>query len=374
MNNQFNSPQTVLSENVFSEYFNAYEESNQFKRLKTKFTPLPYFKKYKSLRQVSLVSSYLFNLFSGLTASTLVFFFVACLSHSWIIAGIVTASFLFLLELSKRKINSLFFRDWLQYRKISLGLLSVLLLLVSLSVSFSYFGSKKLVTEFTPPPVLLNTDSTTGNIQKQIAAIDTQIQAARQTKWKGTTTTKSQNTINNLTAQKTDLLSDKIRRETRADAANDTTTARHNERKKMKAEYFAMVTLLLELLFLLSAFYPEYYDYRSFIEYSQIMNITNKTNANFAYTMDNKQSQIIEPPHDDKITKSQKAKELQKPITRTNTSQDAILKAMKHVKGRIASAKHRIRNKIGRLDTSQKNVEKHTAELQQLETLLNKGI
>ena len=361
----------LASNNLFAEQYEAFQGSALFQKLQRKFTPLPYYKKYVVLKWLALAASYLFNIFSALTASTLVYFFVLSLSGTWIIASFITLAFIIIIEIAKRKTNGVFFKDLLQFKKFSFPLLAMVLLLLCISVSFSYYGSKKLVKEFSAPPILIVNDSLTSPISNQIAEIDKQINAARKTTWSGTTTRTSQRTIETLSKQKLALQERLLIIENKTDKKNSYLQGQHASSTLLKSEYFALITLLLELIFILTAFYLEYYDYRSFAEFSKVVilqnqqgDITNKTNANFAYTKPKPKLQNGE-------NGNHKSKRDQKVIVIDNTSKSAIEKAIKQVKGRIASARHRLINNIGRPETSERNIEKFTKELEELKTILN---
>jgi hypothetical protein len=185
-----------------------------------------------------------------------------------------------------------------------------------------------------------------------------------------------------LTKQKAALLAQWLNIENRTATKNETTAAVHLQKTTLDAEHFAAVTLLLELLFLLCAFYLEYFDFRSYTEFAGRSNIATNDNVNFAYTKPGKGLQAMKPATDNG-TKATDNKPFKAPENDPNgkplnghslslnaTSIDAVQKAIKHVKGRIASAAHRLRNGIGQPETSRRNIEYHTAELRELEALL----
>lgn len=194
---------------------------------------------------------------------------------------------------------------------------------------------------------------------------------------------RSQRSAESLTKQKETLLAQWLSIENRTATKNETTAAEHLQRTSLNAEHFAAVTLLLELLFLLCAYYLEYFDFRSFTEFAGRAGIAIDDNTNFAYTKPGGPSQPTKPATGDGKPDGENATgrtpEIApngKPLNGhslnfTDTSKDAIHKAIKHVKGRIASAAHRLRNGIGRPETSRANIEHHTAELRELEALLS---
>ena len=375
---------TLHTSDVYAEHFNAFQESQFFQQLERKFQPLPYYLKFRPLQRIALFTSFLFNAFSALTASTLVFFFVESMTGHRGAAAAVTVCALVVLEVSKRKTGSLFFKDWLQFRKASAGLAALVVLLAALSVSSSYFGAKQLVTQFTPPPALEDASAAAAPIRDQLAEIDRQIEKHLSNKNdRGEVYVRSQRSAESLTKQKETLLAQWLTIENRTPEKNETTAAEHLQQTSLNAEHFAAVTLLLELLFLLCAYYLEYFDFRSFTEFAGRAEITNDNNVNFAYTKPGRPSPPTKPATvnetPDGGNATGKAPEIApngKPLNGQTihlnaTSEDAIQKAIKHVKGRIASAAHRLRNGIGRPETSKANIEHHTAELRELEAMLS---
>jgi hypothetical protein len=262
----------LATNNVFSEAFDHFTDTALYSRLVEKFKPKPYYIKFKPLRVIALVASYLFNVFSGVTASVLVFFFAYGLTGSTIAAGIITTAFLAVLEITKRRTFGVLFRDAMQYRKASPGLIALALFALTisgLSITSSYFGADRTIREFTADPQLVNADTITAPIRAELAEIDQQITDARNTKWMGTTTRTSQQAIKNLTEQKAALVARLVEIESRADRRNDQLEQEHQARTEITAGHFAAVTLFLELLFILCAFYLEFYDYRSLAEFAE---------------------------------------------------------------------------------------------------------
>lgn len=261
------SKATFHTENPHSTHFTKFENTRLMDRLAKKFTPKPYWKNYALIRGVVLVSSYLFNVLSAATAAILVFFFLRALVGSDVLAGGITAAALVALELVKRETGTRFFSDFLQFRKMSAGLAAVVVLMMGLSTTASYFGAKRAVTEFTPPPATIRGDSITAPLMAQVTAADEQMKAAAQMKKKGVVTASAQRTIERLSRQKETALAEIARQQKRADDHNDTATTEHGLATKINANGFAAITLTSELLLLLCLFYLQFYDYRSFVEH-----------------------------------------------------------------------------------------------------------
>lgn len=239
------------TEDVFEDSYKEFQETSLFDRLDDKFKPVPYYKKYRPLRWIALISSYLFNVFSGLTSSLLVYYFAYELTNQWIIASFITTAFIVILETSKRKTSSIFFKDVIQYRKINVFLLGFGLLLTGLSISCSYFGSKRIVKELSEPP-LIDIVQELKPLRDELIQLDTQIVQARETRWLGTTTSASQKAIVTLTEQKATIQSQLFKREADLESQNEVILRTHQTTTRINANHFALVTLLLELLFVMT--------------------------------------------------------------------------------------------------------------------------
>lgn len=258
---------TFPTTNPHAEHFSEFQNTRLFDRLQQKFTPKPYWKQYQILRIVVLAASYLFNALSAATAAALVYFFLFGMIGNALASGVLTAALLAVLEIAKRETTGRLFNGILQFSKFSAGLASAVVVLAALSVTSSYFGAQRLVVEFTPPAQQINVDSLTTPLREQIALIDRQTADARKQTWKGKTTAAAQRTIERLTRQKETALAELVRQQQRIDAKNDTTEHIHQETTTANAAKFAAFTLVCEILFILAAFYLEYYDYRSYAEH-----------------------------------------------------------------------------------------------------------
>jgi len=195
---------------IFVESYDKFQKSKLYERLDKKFTVKPYYEKYSGARKLSFIASYAFNVLSAITASSAVY------------------------------------------------------------IGFSYHGSKKMIFELADPPLMVDEISYTENYRREIAQIDEQIESARGTTYKGTTTRTSQATIDKLTTQRKQLM-DRIF-EVENDIRQENKTARQGyiTDTQDQAYVFALFTLLFELLFLFCLGYLEYYDFRSIGEFTLV--------------------------------------------------------------------------------------------------------
>jgi len=333
----------MLNNNLFNQEFESFKETNYFKLLDGKYKPIPYYKKYKMIQRITFVASYLFNFLSAFTASSLVYFFILSIAHIEQVALAAALLFVVLLEMMKRKLSSLIYKEFLMTRRKFLFPTTILLILSIMSISSSYYGSKKIVVEYSDAPELVQKD--VSNLEKQIALLDIQIDEARDTKWKGTTTPVSQETINSLSIQKEKLLSELIRNSEQTDNSNHNLITNHVQMVQKSASYFALVTLLLELLFLISTYYLEYYDYRSYLEF-------------------------LRPIVDDRREQEPDIKE--EPYTE-NIDPSILIAAIKNAKANLAAYQSKLRKGSGTIKANQKGIKRWEARLRELEDLLPKN-
>jgi hypothetical protein len=345
----------------FQEAFEDFQQSALFDRLQKKFMPLPYYKKFKPLRLVALIASYAFNIFSAVTAATLVFFFTLKVTQSVFFSGAITVIFIVLLEITKRITAGHLFKNKLQFGKIYLHSFLMVAILICLSVLFSFYGSQKAVHTFTPPPDLILLDTLTAYQTNQIVLLDEQIEQARKTTYKGTTTRTSQRTIENLTNQKNALIAQKIALENDAIKSNKVVQEQKENQTNLNAFHFALFTLFLEGLFLICAWYLEYYDFRSLSEFA--ITSVQISNHNIDNGMELSEMGTLARAINDNSTKQ----ELQLNGSQGPPLEEGIiLKAIKNVKNKISTAKYRLRNSIGSKETSEKNLVEAQDELEEL--------
>lgn len=374
----------LSTNNIYSDQYDQFKETSLAQRLEKKFEPKPYYQKFKWLRLIAFIASYVFNIFSGVTASILVYFFAFSLTGYIVPSAIITIVFLILLEASKRITVTTIFKDWLQFSKVNLGMLCGALALVGMSIVFSYHGSKKTVHLYTTPPTLL--EASTADIDNRITNLTTQIAEARKTTWRGTTTTTSQQTINKLTDQIRALENEKIRTIQRVESQNDNTTLLHQSTTTLSAFHFAGITTVLELLFIVCAFFIEKYDYRSFAEFAAVTPTVIKSNditvKTKPHTKEGRGLEVSKLQANDNPTitmqaeskldneERKRSKEVMPDVIEINNKED-IDKAIKHCKSRIAIYKYRLKKNIGTEETANKNLTDYTNQLNQLQTKLS---
>lgn len=257
---------TLETTNPHSRNHKEFDNTRLFKRLADKHTPKPYWKAYRGIYNTVSGVSMLFNALSALTASALVYFFILGLTSSPLAAGVLTITLLAALEYMKRETAGKLFHGWLQFKTASPGMIAAVICLSAISTAASYFGAEATVKNFTAPPEVAAAEIS--DIEGRMAQIDEQIAAAQKNQWRGVMTPRAQKTVELLTAERGKLQEEALRRQERADMIADETLAEHEETTEINSGAFALFTLISEIALILSLFYMQYYDFRSYSEYA----------------------------------------------------------------------------------------------------------
>lgn len=149
---------TVSSVNPYEVQAKNFSQTKQAQRLQKKYQPRPFEERYRVFYYLSLIFSFACNLFSVLTAATFLYFLilgaVAELPYPSLIAGGITAAFLFGLEFIIRQLfsTSVGLSLLLGWNGERAGSLLLVFLLSALSVFFSFKGGYKLPEALSTPP------------------------------------------------------------------------------------------------------------------------------------------------------------------------------------------------------------------------------
>lgn len=269
----FNLPDS----DVFEEYRKKYEQTRLASKLEEKYRLKPYFLKYRIHYIISVVSTWCFNLFSAITASTLFFSFILSVSNIFVatagtIIGIV------LLEWAKRATNTTFWEDWFQFRRYN-KIWIVALFLTSASIASSYFGASKFV-------VTLKGDYQDKNsaeipeiaeLKKSISENAAAISDYKTNpKWRVSGDKSKElrwdvqhNVLPNLEDTKMSLEKQYFEMTGTVFASNEQGKKEYKLTTLLEAKSFAAITLMLEILFLFSFWYKEKYEYFSHRDFSK---------------------------------------------------------------------------------------------------------
>lgn len=263
MQNPFTS---LLGRNAFDEAFLQFNEESYFHGIEEQVRPKSYFHKYKGFQTTILLLSYLFNVVSALAASYLVFWAVKWITGMEWVAYALTIVFLFFMEQLKRKSSNEVYKTWFFERKLATGWLAFSLAVLILSIAANYFGADKGIRDFAPAPPLVEGDSVLKKLYLQLDGIEAEIANARSTKWKGTTTSESQRTIQELTRQKTPIQAMILEREKNQANRKASIEEIHSAKVEVTATALSLISALLELFFECCMAYLWYFNFRSFVE------------------------------------------------------------------------------------------------------------
>ena len=178
MENQKSFP---FGNDIFANAFEEFDESTFFQRLEERVKPQSYYHKNKGLKNTVLALSYLFNLFSMITASYLIFSLVKWLTGITLLAYFLVGIFLFFLEKLKRKSSNEFFQVWFFSKKLAVGWLTLSLALFAGSVVSTYFGTDKATKDFAPAAIIIQ-DSTITYLQQELVFLQQENERLKQ--WK----------------------------------------------------------------------------------------------------------------------------------------------------------------------------------------------
>ena len=253
---------------VVDRLFSTAESEKQAHHLQNKYSPKPYAQRMRTLKTTVQAFSYTLNGLSSITAGVCIFFFVSAFTGAYFAIGCALLVCLFIEALKRQTLQPLFQR-YNQYGNISAPLVVVVVVLSIVSALLSYDGAKQAISNYTPPPVLMNVDSLKAANQLQRATLQKRQDELKHTHtWRGKYTKAGTAAFQSIQNQIVAL-------ETRA--ANEAATATaHNEQVSSleaaqtgnRANIFGYVSFCLDLLLILCIAFCEYYDYRSYVEVS----------------------------------------------------------------------------------------------------------
>ena len=346
----------IPTTNQYEDAYEQFVDDSLFERLQDKYRVKPFYLRYKSLRQVTLMSSYGVNVFSAATAFTCVFVFLNTLLQNNVVAGLLAIGFLAVLELFKRLMIPDFVKNILQFRKVNWLKGFIIVLLMLFSVTLSYFGARESVALFTPKVELTDVESTKEDAKSRIAMLETRLNDIRKTQsWRGKLTPKGQKSYNRVTEQIAQIESDMLQNTNRIIGKNDELLVKHTESTNVNAHVFGVLTLILDFSLILLLAFSEYYDYRSLAEFIKLKT-TDKHDTN---------------PQNDATNSNIFGNKINAIATNNSSIDGRIIElAIKNAKANLSAYDAKIRNGEGNSDTNQKGRERWVSELQQLEARL----
>jgi len=280
--------------NVFEEQSQAFFESKKAKRLQKKYQAKPFEEEYYLLYHLAIGISYFANLLSALTASTWLFSYVFSivmeLSYPFLIACAFTGLTLLSLEALQRFLASKFFKTRFQYDNETTYtanlrvMLASTLVIASISISLSFFGGFDLVQTVTSPPVyqepvLENEELVRAHYQNMITEADkTATDYYNRRRYKDRIATEDagqyRTYLDKKLAYQDSLLSAITTVQNRNTKAKEKSEqiftaaiAKHENKMNSKGIGLGGAAVFFILLFYLSMWFIEYYDYKTVSQY-----------------------------------------------------------------------------------------------------------
>lgn len=346
---------SIKTRNDYADAFERFQNSALFERLDGKFQVKPFFERYRTFRLVALVSSYGINLFAAATAFTCVFMFLQTMLQNSVLAATFAITFLLGVEAFKRMTIPNFFKNVLQFGKVNVVKLAFIIGLTSVSVTLSYLGAKDTVQMFTPSVELTNVDSIRNTYETRIAALEGRLKEVKKTQsWRGKLTSEGQKTYNQISTQIAAIEADMLQNTSNITVKNDEKALQHTRKTGVKAHYFGLFTLLLDLSLIGLLFFIELYDFRSFTEFARLDNQSLATVTTFDDDLSDDENDLDETPV----------------ATRSHAiGGDFIQLAMKKARANISAYEAKIRNNDGNVETNRRGIEKWQSKYDELNAM-----
>lgn len=194
-------------------------------------------------------------------------YFLSTFIH-FVIAGFIAFIALALIEYTQRRSSDGFWDKFFQSHQtnINWGLLALSIICVGANGVITGYGYYQTTLRQSNNAPIITNDSTLLALQSQLAVIDGEILAARNTKWKGTTTVDAQRTIKQYSKTQNELTTAILARNEYLQNKNDGIESTHKLSIENIAWVAFIICLIVELLFEASMAYASYYDHRLYIE------------------------------------------------------------------------------------------------------------
>ena len=350
---------TFNTSNEFNEAFQAFQSTTLSKELSEKFRVKPFFEQYATIKRIVSSTSYFINVFAVATSFVGVFAFLKALLQNDMLAALFASIFLTLIEMLKRLTIPKAIKEWLQFHRLSVPLLCSSSVLILLSVTLSYSGAHEAVQLFTPQATVTDVATPKKEYTDRIKQLEKQKKEIKRTmSWQSKLTPQGAKAYNEVTAQIGHIENDMLQNINRITTNNDKTLQNHSETTTVKSGYFALFTLLFDLSLIFAFFFIEYYDYRSFTEFSDVV---------YNETIDNNNVENVatnEPASGNVITQS---------VATANNgfslNTNAIQLAIKKAKANVSAYKAKLKKGEGRPETNNVGVERWNNSLQELEQM-----
>lgn len=283
------------SENIYEEKSQEFFNSKLAKRLQDKYTPKPFEETYKPVYLIALIASYCCNLFSILTASTFVLSYLLSIfievPYPMVWAILFTGIVLIGIEALQRMLAPEFFKNLLQYgfRVSSLVMVTIIVTLSGASVFFSYSGGFDVVGKLLSPPIyqaptLLDVEGIKEEYKTLIAEAGNDAESYKASKlYLGRLSDIHAKAYKQFLDKKASLQSLMITKIDKAEGKNEAllsdTKEKHEEALRIheaslqvKGGGLASFAIIAQILFFISIFFIEFFDYKTASQYALMGN------------------------------------------------------------------------------------------------------
>ena len=343
------------TENAYENAFQDFQNSVLFQRLTTKYAIKPFFERYASLRKLAIVGSFVIHAFSIATAFIFVFSFLQALLQQEIMAVLFAFLLLAGIEAFKRSLLPEAFKNYFQFNRFDSLRIIVIVGLILVSISLSFFGAKDAVQIFSPKVQLTSLDSVRLPYQQRINALEKRlIELKRTQSWKGKLTAQGRKVYAQLSTQIANVENQMLQQEYRSTQQNDLALAEHTTSTASHSHWFGLFTLFFDFSLIGLLWFIEFYDYRSFCEFATLSTVNTNAQKTVA-TVNQRNNQV---PKKDNVSVASESE---------SPNQDYLLLAYKKAKANVAAFESKIRNGVGKPSTNQKGLEKWQNRLTELE-------
>jgi len=244
--------------------FKAIKSQTRFEKLHSRFSQKDFVQENERWRLVAVVTSYLINALSISGA-----FYGAFSLFQWFgagreISGALAVVLLALVEIARRWAADGIWDKWFHVGKVAGGLLALNLALFAISASSSGYGIYTGI-EDSAPPVEVVQDSTLTKMESEAAAIRSDIETAKKTKWRGTVTVDAQRTIKSSSKSLATLTDAITERRAALSSKQEATEQEH----RLTVQHVGMIAvgiyLLLEIVFQCCIRFVSLIDWREYV-------------------------------------------------------------------------------------------------------------
>lgn len=244
--------------------FKAIKSQTRFEKLHSRFSQKDFVQENERWRLVAVVTSYLINALSISGA-----FYGAFSLFQWFgagreISGALALVLLALVEIARRWAADGIWDKWFHVGKVAGGLLALNIALFAISASSSGYGIYTGIEDSAPPPQAIQ-DSTLNKMEAEAAAIRSDIETAKKTKWKGTVTVDAQRTIKSSSKSLATLTDAITERRAALSSKQEATEQEHRLTVQHVGMIAVCIYLLLEIVFQVCIRFVSYYDWREYI-------------------------------------------------------------------------------------------------------------